>query len=154
MVHVTLISMVPLICSPAAIRLLSPWHLDGFPLTLTTPSLRSEDTDVHSPSLSYHSLCTYIHLRLGKFWPGQLSRSSDSLRAGRSGDRMPLRTRFSSPVQTGPTAHPANYTLSTESLPAVIWPGRGVDHPPSSIPEVKERVELYLHSSLSVIRCT
>ena len=29
-------------------------------------------------------------------------------------------------------------------------PGRGVDHPPPSSVEAKERVELYLYSSLSV----
>jgi hypothetical protein len=33
------------------------------------------------------------------------------------------------------------------SLPAVKWPGRGVDHPPTSSVEVKERVELYIYSS-------
>jgi hypothetical protein len=34
------------------------------------------------------------------------------------------------------------------SLPGVKWPRRGVDHPPSSSAEVKERVELYLYSPL------
>jgi hypothetical protein len=32
------------------------------------------------------------------------------------------------------------------SFPGVKRPGRGVDHPPPSIAEVKERVELYLYS--------
>jgi hypothetical protein len=32
------------------------------------------------------------------------------------------------------------------SFPGVKRPGRGVDHPPSSSAEVKERVELYLYS--------
>jgi hypothetical protein len=31
-------------------------------------------------------------------------------------------------------------------LPRVKWPGCGVDHPPPSSVEVKERVELYLYS--------
>jgi hypothetical protein len=48
--------------------------------------------------------------------------------------------RFSSSVQTGPGAHPASYTMGTGSLPGLKWPGRGVDHPPPSGPEVKERV--------------
>jgi hypothetical protein len=32
------------------------------------------------------------------------------------------------------------------SFPGVKWPGRGIDHPPPSSSEVKERVELYLYS--------
>jgi hypothetical protein len=34
--------------------------------------------------------------------------------------------------------------MGTGSVPWVKWPGRGVDHPPPSSAEVKERVELYL----------
>jgi hypothetical protein len=34
------------------------------------------------------------------------------------------------PVQTGPGAHPASYTIGTESFPGVKRPGRDVDHPP------------------------
>jgi hypothetical protein len=54
--------------------------------------------------------------------------------------------RFSAPVQTGPGAHPASYAMDTGSLPGVKRPGRGVDYPPSSNADVKERVELYLYS--------
>jgi hypothetical protein len=54
--------------------------------------------------------------------------------------------RFSVPVQTGPGAYPASYTMGTGSLPGVKRSGRGVDHPPPSSAEVKERVELYLYS--------
>ena len=53
--------------------------------------------------------------------------------------------RFSAPVQTGPGAHPASCTMGTGSFPGVKRPGRGVDHPPPSSAEVKERVELYLY---------
>jgi len=52
--------------------------------------------------------------------------------------------RFSALVQTGPGAHPACYTIGTKSFPGIKRPGRGVDHPPPSSAEVKERVELYL----------
>jgi hypothetical protein len=54
--------------------------------------------------------------------------------------------RFSATVQTGPEAHPASYTMGTGSFPGVKRPGRGVDHPPPSSAEVKERVQLYLYS--------
>jgi len=54
--------------------------------------------------------------------------------------------RFSAPVQTDPGALPASYTVGTGSFPGVKGPGRGVEHSPSLSAEVKERVELYLHS--------
>jgi len=38
--------------------------------------------------------------------------------------------------------------LGTGSFPGVKRPGRGVDHPPTSSAEVKERVQLYLYSGL------
>jgi len=38
--------------------------------------------------------------------------------------------------------HPSRPALGTGYLPGVKRPGRGVDHPPSSSAEVKERVEL------------
>jgi len=54
--------------------------------------------------------------------------------------------RISAPVQTGPGAHPASYTMDSGSFPAVKRPGRDVDHPPPSTAEVKERVEeLYIY---------
>jgi hypothetical protein len=53
--------------------------------------------------------------------------------------------RFSTPVQTGPGAQPASYTMDTGSFPGVKRPGRDVNHPPQFSAEVKERVELYLY---------
>jgi len=44
---------------------------------------------------------------------------SDSLRAGLSGDRIPVGARFSAPVQTCPGAHPASCTMGTGSFPGV-----------------------------------
>ena len=43
----------------------------------------------------------------------------DWLRAGRSGDQIPVVARFFAPVQTGPGAHPASCTMSTGSFPGV-----------------------------------
>ena len=57
------------------------------------------------------------------------------------------KARFSASVQNGPGAHLASCTKATGSLKGVKRPGRGVDHPPTSSAEVKERVELYLYSS-------
>jgi len=74
------------------------------------------------------------------------SRYSDSLRAWRSGYRIPVGARFSEPAQTGHEFHPASYTMGTGSFQGVKRPGRGVDHPPPSSAEVKERVELYIYS--------
>ena len=59
--------------------------------------------------------------------------------------RIPVGARISAPVQTGPGAHPAAYTMGTGSFPGVKGPGHGVDHPAPSRTEVKERVELYLY---------
>ena len=52
--------------------------------------------------------------------------------------------RLSAPVQTGPGAHTASYTVGTEFLLRVMRPGHGVAHPPSYNAEVKERVQLYI----------
>ena len=46
-----------------------------------------------------------------------VGRDSDWLRAGRSGDRIPVKARFSAPVQTVPGAHPAYFTMGTGSFP-------------------------------------
>jgi hypothetical protein len=78
--------------------------------------------------------------------PGQHSRYSNSIRAGRFGDRIPVGARFSAPVQTEPRAHPAFYTMGTDRLylgGRVKRSGRGVDHPPHLAPRLK--VE-YLYS--------
>jgi len=69
-----------------------------------------------------------------------------SVRAGRSGDRIPVRTGFSAPVQIDPRAQLASYTIGTASFAEVKRPGRGVEQPPPFSVEVKERVEPYLYT--------
>jgi hypothetical protein len=50
-------------------------------------------------------------------------------------------------VQNGSGAHPASYPVGTSGFSlGVKRPGRKADHSPPSSPEVKEWVELYLHS--------
>ena len=59
------------------------------------------------------------------------SRYSDSLRDGRSGDRISVKARFFTPVHTDPVAHPASYTIGIES-PSRELSGQGVtltNHP-------------------------
>ena len=73
-------------------------------------------------------------------WAGKLSRYSDWVWTGRSGDRIPVEARFSAPVQTGPGAHQASCKMGTESFPGVKS-GRGVTltpHPLSSAVVMKE----------------
>jgi len=50
--------------------------------------------------------------------------------------------RFSAPIQTGPEAHPASYTMGTGSFSGVKRPGHGVDYPPPSSAKVEGRVKL------------
>jgi len=78
-------------------------------------------------------------------WDGSVG-ISDSLWAGRFGDRMSVGARFS--TQTGPGAYPVSYTMGTVSFPGVKQPGHGValtTHPHLAL-RFRERVELYLYS--------
>jgi len=45
---------------------------------------------------------------------------------------------FSAPVQTGPEAHPASYTMGTGVFPGLKRPGYVVDHPPHLATRLKE----------------
>jgi hypothetical protein len=97
------------------------------------------------PTLSHmnpmHTLPSYfvnIHFKINPFkalWfhyvpPALTLENSTFYPHSASGDRIPVRARFSAPVQTGPGAYPAFYTTGTGSFPGVKRPGRGVDHQP------------------------
>ena len=69
----------------------------------------------------YFISCNYAVNVLLTLWAGY----SEWLRSVRSGDRIPVGTRFSAPVQTGPGAHPVSCTMVTESFLG-IKSGRGV----------------------------
>jgi len=50
------------------------------------------------------------------------------------------------PSRPVPGAHPASFTMGTESFPGVKQPGHGVNHPPLFSAEVEGRAELYICS--------
>jgi hypothetical protein len=59
---------------------------------------------------------------------GQRSRYSDSIRVGRSGDRIPVKARFSVPVLPLLVAHSAFCTTVTGSFSGVNMPERAANH--------------------------
>jgi hypothetical protein len=60
------------------------------------------------------------------------------LRAGRSGDRIPVGARFFTHVQIGPGTHPASCTMGTVSLPGVKRQGRDANHLPPPSTDVED----------------
>ena len=79
---------------------------------------------------------TCSSVRVGMFPINGLD--SDSLRAGRSEDRIPVGARFPAPVQTGPGAYQTSYTTGTGSFQGVKRSGRGVSTQPHVAPRLKK----------------
>ena len=117
-------------------------------LKLRSPSI-SMDSSV-SPKDEIWFLRVCHHISNAVYHARSLGRYGYSLQTGRSGDRIPVGARFSTPVQTGPGDHPASCTVGTGLFHGIKRPGRGVIHPTPSGAEVKETVELYLYSLLCV----
>ena len=70
-------------------------------------------------------------------------------RYGLDGPRIESRwgATFSAPVQTGPGAHPASYTMGTGSFPGGKAAGEWRRPLTTSSAKVKEKVQLYLYST-------
>jgi hypothetical protein len=71
-------------------------------------------------------------------------RYSDSLREGRSGDRIPVGGEIFRTRSDRPWGSPSPRTMGNGSFPRLKRPGRGGEHPPPSSAEVKETVKLHL----------
>jgi hypothetical protein len=127
-----------------------PLHLQLAPdikILNAAPTAQNPLQSIYFPNNALHDTKYITPIKTAICIGDSSSRYSDSLRAGRAGDRIPVGMKFPAPVRTGPVAHPASCTMGTGSFPGVKRPGRDVDHPPQSRAEVKERVELYLYSS-------
>jgi hypothetical protein len=96
---------------------------------------------MHTKCDNFSKICNTINTE--HKMNNKLSWYSDLLQAGRSRDQILVVARFSVPIQTGPGAHPASYTMGTGSFSELKQLGRGIDHPTPSKAEVNERVGLY-----------
>jgi len=71
----------------------------------------------------------------------------DCLRAGLYGDQIPVGTRFSAPIQTGPEAHPDSCKMGTGSFPGVKC-GQGVTLTPHPLLVPRSKIEYSYNSTL------
>jgi hypothetical protein len=84
--------------------------------------------------------------------PGSSVGKATELRTAWSGDRIPVEERFSTPVQTGPGAHPASCTMCTRVFPGGRkLPGRDADTSHPSSAEVKKQSRAIALLSLKVL---
>ena len=95
-------------------------------------------TDLHE--ILFWGFHEYLLRNLRFGWTRQRSRYSDCLWAGRSGDRIPVEAKFSTPVQTSPEAHPASCTMGTGCFPGVRC-SRGVTLTPHPLLVPRSKIE-------------
>ena len=89
----------------------------------------------------------FSHLK--KAFIGLVGRDSDSLQAGRSGDRIPVWDEIFRTCPDRPWGPPSLlYNRYRVSFLGIKMPGRGVDHPPHPAPRLTSNPPLYLRSML------
>jgi hypothetical protein len=127
---------------------LLPWNmLHG----ISNPKERNSENCLHKNVKS--PFCVLIrHMAL--FKAGQQLAT-----AGRSGDWIPVGTRFSVLVQTSLGAQPASYIMGTGSFLEVKRPGRGGNHPPHLTSKLKKEynytsIPLWAFMACSRAKCT
>ena len=127
-------------------------YLISFPLNVHLKPINVQCYKVNEHCMwicfAYHSVkhgawCAWL-LRRASMWPilalhTYLVGRESSVGTATGYGVNPVEARFSAPIHIDPASHPV-------SLLGVKRPGRGVNHPPPSRAEVKERVELYLSS--------
>jgi hypothetical protein len=81
-----------------------------------TYCLHLHEQRVHEDSFKMKAVHSFISKMSVRSVIASYNLLGDLLRAGRSGDRIPVGARFSAPIQTGPGAHPASCAMGTKSL--------------------------------------
>jgi hypothetical protein len=87
------------------------------------------DNSLHKPLQYCDSFIKHMMMVFGP--------KRDWLRAGRSGDRIPVGARFFAHLQTGPGAHLDSCTKGTGSFQGSKRPRRGADNPPPPNAEIE-----------------
>jgi hypothetical protein len=120
--------------------------------TLLYVKFNTDPTDSSSWSLKCSEMSRRCHFFFGVSYihPWAGIAQSVQLWAGRSGDRIPVETRFSAPVQNDSGAHSDPCTIGTGYFPGVKLPVAELATPPPSSVEANERVQLYRYSPLDL----
>ena len=81
------------------------------------------------------------------YGPGSVVGIATAYGLTRAGDRIPVRVRFSSPVQTGPEAHSVSCTMSTGSFQGIRC-GRGLTLNPYPLLVPRSKIKYSYTSTL------